>query len=114
MGRVVMNGPPDCPDGDWCPACLMQAKQRQWEGYQDRIKAGFAADGQQTTYVAWPNVLNQEMRPGSYRAVCGDFPHLGIIDGLCWDHVAGINPSQSPSHLIQGLAVPPGLRKGQG
>lgn len=116
MGRVVMNGPPECPDGEWCVACLMRAKQRQWEGYQDRIQAGFDAPGDKTVYVQWPEALTRELRTGLYRAVCGDFPQLGIVPGLCWDDVAGINPTRIPAGLeVANGPLPPGLlRKGRG
>ena len=44
MGRVLMNEPPDCPEGQWCPACLMTAKQRQWEMHGDEALAKVVRD----------------------------------------------------------------------
>jgi hypothetical protein len=115
MGTVLMNGPPDCPDGRWCPACLMDAKQRQWELNQDEVRAGYQASGEKLTVITWPAGLTKTLHTGAYRAVCGDFPGLGIVDDLCWNHVAGTNPSPG-STLATGMAgLPAGLRKrGQG
>jgi hypothetical protein len=112
MGRVIMNGPPDCPDGHWCPACLMNAKQRQWEQYQDEIKAGHDASGEKLKVIEWPAALTRELQAGRYRAVCGEFPGVGMIDGLCWDHVAGINPTPAAMEapvLDTTTRLPPGL-----
>lgn len=115
MGRVLMNGPPDCPDGEWCPACLMDAKQRQWEQYQDEINAGFEASGEKLTVIPWPPGLTRLLLTGAWRAVCGDFPNVGLIDGLCWNHVAGTNPTRAAGGLLDGATgLPAGLRKGRG
>lgn len=113
MGIVHMNEPPDCPDGRWCPACLMAAKQKQWEQFQDEVQAGYAAGGDKVTWIPWPSGLVKELRTGRHRAVCGDFPMLGIVDDLCWDHVAGTNPARPASALIEGGAgLPAAFRKG--
>jgi len=117
MGRVMMNDPPACPDGQWCPACLMTAKQEQWIMYQDDIEAGYAASGEKLTVIEWPQALTKELRTGRYRAVCGEFPMLGIVEGLCWDHVAGAQPrAPQPAPAAPGLIpatgpLPPGLRR---
>lgn len=109
MGQVLMNGPPDCPDGQWCPACLMTAKQRQWEMHGDEIKAGYDASGEKLTVIPWLPALTGELHAGRWRAVCGDFPGLGMIDGLCWNHVAGINPTVPEQAPL--IAAPAGLIK---
>lgn len=115
MGRVIMNGPPDIVTGRWCPACLMRAKQQQWETYQDEIQAGYAAPGDQTIVIQWPDALTAELYRGAYRAVAGDFPQLGIVDDLCWNDVAGTNPQRAPSQLLTPAGpVPPGLIRGKG
>jgi len=92
MGRVIMNGPPDSPYGEWCPYCLMEAKHKQWSLTQDEQKAGLEASGDKLTVIPWPDGLTKEMQEGRYRAVAGAAPQLGIVDLLCWDHVAGIAP----------------------
>lgn len=106
MGRVVMNGPPELPNSQWCVACLMDAKQRQWEQFADEIQAGYAASGEKLTVIAWPDALTKELQAGIWRAVCGDFPQAGIVDSLCWTHVAGINPTpvNGTSQLLEGTA----------
>lgn len=111
MARVIMNGP---GPGRWCPACLMDAKQRQWEMFQDEIQAGYEASGDaKPVVIPWPKALDAELFEGEYRAVCGDLAMLGLVDGLCWNHVAGINPTQAevPSQLDTTTKVPPGLLK---
>ena len=111
MTLVIMNGP---PPGDWCPACLMDAKQRQWEAYQEDIQRGYAASADaKPAIIPWPDALTKELRHGGYRAVCGDFPGLGLIDGLCWDHVAGTNPSapEVPAQLLTANGPLPRRRK---
>lgn len=111
MAQVILNGPPDGPDR-WCPACLMSAKQKQWEMYQHEINAGYQAPATDNPVViSWPAALTRELHPGVYRAVCGDLPMLGIIDGLCWNHVAGINPTDAevPVQLDTKTKLPPGL-----
>jgi len=110
MARGVMNGP---PPGAWCLACLMDAKQRQWEMYQAEIQAGYAASGDaKPAVIPWPEALTRELGEGAYRAVCGEIPALGIVDGLCWNHVAGINPSQPDvGALDTQTRLPPGLLK---
>lgn len=115
MGRVIYNGPPEPPIGKrWCPACLMDAKQRQWELHQDEINAGHAKGGDELTVIPWPRGLTQELSFGEYFAVCGDFPNVGMIDGLCWSHVAGINPSPPPgAELDTTTTIPPGLLRRQ-
>lgn len=111
MGRVIMNGP--LPNRDWCVACLMDAKQKQWEQYQDEIQAGWAAPGDKVTVIPWPEGLTNELAEGPYRAVCGDLSMLGIVDGICWRHVAGTNPSETPGSLLEARGqIPPGLLKG--
>lgn len=111
MGQVLMNDPPVCPDGQWCPACLMIAKQQQWETHQDEIQAGYEASGEKLTVIPWLPALNTELRTGRYRAVCGEFPQLGIIDGLCWQHVAGGRPHQPQQQASPLVAAPAGLIK---
>jgi hypothetical protein len=103
MGRVLMNEPPDCPDGHWCPACLMIAKQEQWVMYQDEIQEGYEASGEKLTVIQFPAALGVELRPGRYRAVCGEFPQLGIVDGLCWQHVAGGRAPQPVQPQAPGI-----------
>lgn len=114
MGIVHLNGPPDCPQGQWCVACLMDAKQKQWEIQQEMLQAGWAASGDSVIYLPWPDALTKELRPGAYRAVSGEFAHLGVVDGLCWDHVAGTNPTKAPSTLATSAALPDGLRRPPG
>jgi hypothetical protein len=114
MGRVIMNGPPDCPDGAWCPACLMIAKQMQWEASQEAIEAGYAASGDKLTVIPWLNALTAELQPGRWRAVCGEFMQLGLVDGLCWGHVAG-GRLRSPEAASPLAVPPPGfMPKGRG
>jgi len=109
MARVIMNGP---PPGDWCPICLMDAKQRQWEAFQDDIQKGYDADADaDPVIIPWPAALTKEMLRGDFRAATGEAPSLGIIDGLCWNHVAGINPSPAPAGLDTTTKLPPGLIK---
>jgi hypothetical protein len=112
MGRVIMNGPPDCGAGEWCPYCLMEAKEKQWQTSQDDIDAGFQASGEKLTVIPWPDGLTKELKPGRFRAVSGSAPHLGMCDGLCWDHVAGIAPMHAPP-LVDGQGRPAGLIKGR-
>lgn len=116
MGTVIMNGPPDCPNGDWCVSCLMDAKQRQWEQYQDEIQKGHEASGEKKTVIPWPAGLTKALFVGEYRAVAGDYPQMGMVDPLCWTHVAGINPSkteESPSPIVPvpGPLPPSALRR---
>jgi hypothetical protein len=113
MGAVYMHEPPPCPDGRWCAACLMAVKQKQWEAFQDRIQAGYDKGGDEQTWIPFPSALAGELREGSFRAVCGEFPSLGVIEPLCWDHVAGINPTRAPAGLDVTTRVPPGLLKGK-
>lgn len=113
MGRVIMNGPPECPGGyDWCVICLCEAKQKQWHLTQDEQAAGLAASGEKTTAIAWPAALTKELNQGTYRAVAGSAPQLGVIDGICWDHVAGLQPMHQTS-LVDGQGLPAGLIKGK-
>lgn len=102
MGRVIMNGPP--PDRGYCLACLMTAKQRQWEQYQDEIQAGYAVSGDKLVVIPWPDALTKEILAGDYRAVAYDFSSVGVVDGLCWGHVAGINPTESPASTLDTSA----------
>lgn len=113
MAQVILNGPPDCPDGRWCPVCLMQAKQRQWETYQHEIQMGYGAPAtDKPVVITWPPALTRELFAGWFRAVSGDLPMLGIIDGLCWSHVAGINPATADvPQLDTQTRLPPGLLK---
>lgn len=113
MGRVIMNGPPECGDGEWCPYCLMEAKQKQWALNQDRILAGIEAPGDELTVIPWLDGLTKELRSGWFRAVAGSAPQLGMCTGLCWDHVAGIAPMHQ-SRLVDGQGNPAGLIKGRG
>ncbi len=113
MGRVIMIGPVD--EASACPFCLMAAKQKQWEMYQDQIKAGYEASGEKVTVIPWPAALDSEILDGAYRAVPGDAPQLGLVAGLCWNHVAGIGPTRTPSGLVGGVTgLPAGFRKGKG
>lgn len=116
MAQVILIGPPDAAR-PWCPVCLMAAKQKQWETYQAEIQAGYAASGDsKPVVIPWPEALTRELFESQYRAVCGDLPMLGIVDGLCWNHVAGINPTQAetPPALDTTTKIPPGLlRKGR-
>lgn len=117
MAQVIMNGPPDCPEGDWCPVCLMDAKQKQWEMYEPEIQAAYAAPGDdKPVVIPWPVALSREIHPGRYRAVHYDLAMLGIISGLCWGHVAGTNPTRAEvPHLDTQTKLPPGLlKKGRG
>lgn len=110
MGAVHLNGPD--PGGRPCPMCLMAAKQHQWERFQEQIKAGFAQPADQETWIPWP-ADGPKILAGMYRAVPGEAPQLGIVDGLCWDHVAGFGASRPPA-LLDGKGIPPGLLKGRG
>jgi len=101
VGTVRLNGPA-LADGK-CIMCLARAKQVQWEQYQDEIKAGYEAPGDKVTWIPWPAALDKEIADGPYRAVPGDAPQLGVVDGLCWNDVAGLAQPQPP----QRLAVPP-------
>lgn len=109
MGRVLLNEPPPCPNGQWCPACLMIAKQVQWATYQDDIQAGYEKSGDELTRIPWSPALTMELNSGHYTAVCGEFPSLGIVAGLCWQHVAGGRAPQpvQPVQAQQQLAAPP-------
>lgn len=113
MAQVIMNGPPDCPDGRWCPACLMDAKQKQWEMYEHEIQMGYGAPAtDKPVIIAWPPALNREIHAGYYRAVNWDLSMLGLIDGLCWNHVAGTNPTKADvPQLDTQTKLPPGLLK---
>lgn len=98
-----MNGPD--PDRQDCLACLMDGKQRQWEMFEDKIKAGLDAPGDAApAVIPWPRILDDDIRPGQYRGVCYDFPQMGIVDRLCWNHVAGINPT-TPEDSAAGLST---------
>lgn len=111
MGIVHMNGPAD-PHGK-CPFCLMHAKQVQWSMYQADAEAAWRAPGDEVRYFPWPPALDKEVLEGRYRAVPGDAPHLGIMDGLCWDHVAGIAGQQASGLAVARQPLPPGLMKGK-
>ncbi|HLM89242.1 MAG TPA: hypothetical protein VK284_09470 [Streptosporangiaceae bacterium] len=114
MGRVILNGPPPADDeAGHCVICLMRAKQRQWQLNEDKIKDGYAASGEKLTVIPWPDGLTNELRAGWYRGVPGDAPQLGIVDGLCWDDVAGMQPAHV-SRLVNGAGAPAGLIKGRG
>jgi hypothetical protein len=115
MAQVIMNGPPDCPDGRWCPVCLMDAKQKQWEMYTPEIEKAYAASGDdKPTVIPWPAALNRELFPGLYRAVNWDLQQLGLIDGLCWGHVAGTNPTKAEVPVLDTQTkLPPGLLRGK-
>jgi hypothetical protein len=115
MSQVIMVGPADCPDGEWCPVCLMDAKQKQWEMYTPEIEAGYAAsaDGRPVV-IPWPAALSKELHSGRYRAVNWDLQQLGLISGLCWNHVAGTNPTKAEVPVLDTQTkLPPGLLKGQ-
>jgi hypothetical protein len=114
MAQVIMNGPPDGPGRGWCPVCLMTAKQRQWEMFQEAIQDGYKASGDKPpVIIPWPDALTRELFEGTYRAVSGEAPMLGIVDGLCWNHVAGINPTETEPvpQLDTSTKLPPGLLK---
>lgn len=109
MAQVIMLGPP--AHTRWCVICLMAAKQKQWETYQDQIEAGYKApaDGKPVV-IPWPDVLTRELFEGEYRAVPGEATMLGIVDGLCWNHVAGINPTSAEVKALDTTTrIPPGL-----
>lgn len=112
MGRVIINGPP--PGRQWCVICLTEAKQKQWEAYQSQIQHGYEmpADAP-VTVIPWPDGLTKELQEGAYRAVSGEAPMLGVIDGLCWNHVAGSSPSPAPDprQLDTQTKLPPGFIK---
>lgn len=105
-----------------CPMCLMYAKQMQWTRNLERIEAHHELpETEKQLVIAWPPELEKHIRPGYYRGVPGDSPSMGIIDGLCWDHLAGYDPDwqakQAAAQRRQNLAngngggpVPPGLR----
>jgi len=117
MGRAYLNGPPDCPSPrGWCVICLMRAKQKQWEMTEDERRQIYEAPGDVVKFFEWPQVLTREMRPGDYRGVCGDAPMLGIVDGLCWDDVAGMDPTDAavPTLLRSNGPLPPGLQRKRG
>lgn len=108
MAQVILNGP---PPGNWCITCLMDAKQKHWEMSQVQREAGYAApaDGPPVV-ISWPAALTRELFPGDYRAVCGELPMLGVIDGLCWNHVAGTNPTNAEVPVLHtSTRLPPGL-----
>ena len=110
MGRVLLNGPPDPAGRRWCPFCLMRAKQQQWTQYQDEIQAGYAAPGDKLTVIPWPAGLTAELSEGPYCAVPGDFPAMGMVDGLCWNDVAGLGAPAGPGgELDTSGLMPPGL-----
>ena len=114
MGRVIMNGPPDAPDtAGWCVTCLCLLKQRQYSAFEDDIKAGLEKPGDELTVIPWPPGLMKELRLGEYRSVPGNAPQLGVVEGLCWDCVAGLQPAHQ-SRLVDGAGIPAGLLKGRG
>jgi hypothetical protein len=109
MGVAHLIGPGDT-EGK-CVICLMLAKQAQWEMYQDELKAAHAASGEVVRWLAWPSGLDAQILDGPYTGVPGEAPQLGVVRGLCWDHVAGIGRPK-----VQHIAapMPPGLMKGRG
>ncbi len=114
MGIVHLNGPPDCPSArGWCIICQMRAKQKQWEMSEIARQAAYDSPGDQVKYIAWPAVLTQELQAGDYRGVAGEYPMLGIIDGICWDDMAGVEPTTAPvPTLLQANGpLPPGLKR---
>jgi hypothetical protein len=115
MARVIMVGPPDPGEGRWCPVCLMDAKQKQWEIHEaDILKAYDLPAADKPVVFPWPGALTRELHAGYYRAVCYDFQMLGLIDGLCWNHVAGTNPTRADvPQLDTQTKLPPGLLKGR-
>ena len=110
MAQVIMNGP---PEGRWCPLCLMDAKQKQWEMNEDAIKAGYDAPAtDKPVVIGWPAALTRELHEGAYRAVNWELSVLGLIDGLCWNHVAGTNPTSAEVPMLDTQTkLPPGLLK---
>lgn len=110
MGIVHLNGPTDATGK--CVICLAEAKQKQWETSQDEINAGSAASGDKTTYIPWPRGLDNEIQDGRYRGIAGAAPQMGVIDGLCWDHMAGVQEQKPASALTQEAVIPPGLLRG--
>jgi hypothetical protein len=104
MALVHLVGPDDTTGK--CVMCLAHAKQLQWNAYQGEIKAAHAAGGDRVQWLAWLPALDKEILDGPYRAVPGDAPQLGVVDGLCWDHVAGIGAPAPPSPVIPAGLIP--------
>jgi hypothetical protein len=113
MGTVHLNEPALDPADRPCFICLSVAKQFQWELYADLIEEGLKAPAKETAWIPWPSNA-PPIRPGNWRGICGDAPQVGVTDGLCWDHLAGIGVPKPPSPLVDGSAIPPGLLKGKG
>lgn len=111
MGIVHLSEPPPF-DYRPCVLCLSAAKQAQWETFSEMIEGSLKADDDTVTWVPWlasPPLI----REGNWRAVPGDAPQLGVIDGLCWDHVAGFGRPKLRAPLLDGAGLPPGLLKGR-
>ena len=114
MGRVIVNGPEDCGHKrGWCVICLAEAKQTQWLLTKDDQEAGLKKPGDELTVIPWMPALYKEMFPGLYRGVSGSAPQLGVVDGLCWNHMAGIAPAHRSS-LVDGDGKAAGLMLGRG
>lgn len=114
MAQVILVGP---APGNWCIACLMDAKQKHWEMSADARKAGYEAPASdKPVVIGWPAVLDRELLDGPYRGVCGELPMLGVVDGLCWNHMAGTNPADAEVPVLDThTRIPPGLLgKGKG
>lgn len=114
MGDVRMNGPDPVKAHGACVLCLARAKYAQYDRHREAIEKHRAAEGDELIYIPWDADLDKQLRPGPYRAVPGDAPHLGIVEGLCWDDVAGAQAPAQASNLLRGGPVPPGLMKGRG
>lgn len=101
MARVIMEGPPPCgEDCGWCVLCISEVKMRHFQASQERIKAGQASP-MAMVRVPWQAILTAALQPGRYRGIAGGAAHLGVIDGLCWDHIAGLQ-SMHQTGLLDG------------
>jgi hypothetical protein len=109
MGTVHYNGPPETERP--CVICLMRGKYAQLEAYKSEVDEALKADAGEEVWIPWPPGI--KIYSGYYRAVPGDAPGLGIVDGLCWDHVAGFGtPLPAGPALDVTTQLPPGLLKG--
>lgn len=114
MARAHLLGPPpDVADGA-CAACLMRAKQAQWEAYKVELEEVWAADADTPVkYLAWLPALDKQIYRGDYVAIWPGAPQLGLMR-LCWDDVAGIDASRPlGAELDTDTKLPPGLLKGK-
>lgn len=112
MTQIRFNEPPDPPVGDvWCTFCLMLAKNKLLSAHKADLEK-LANDGRddKVHWVPWDDKLF--LMPGRYTGL-SDMPQLGMLENLCWTHLAGIKMSKM-SPLAQGGGRPPGLIRGQG